>query len=58
MSKATLEGKSISLEEAYRKAAEILNSARFPLIAGLGADIAGARSAILLAEREIGRAHV
>ena len=51
MSKATLEGKSISLEEAYRKAAEILNSARFPLIAGLGADIAGARSAILLAER-------
>ena len=51
MSKATLEGKPISLEEAYRKAAEILSGANFPLIAGLGADIAGARSAILLAER-------
>lgn len=51
MSKATLEGKLISLEEAYRKAAEILSGANFPLIAGLGADIAGARSAILLAER-------
>lgn len=51
MSNATLDGKSISSEDAYKYAAEVLQAAQFPLVAGLGADIAGARAAILLAER-------
>lgn len=51
MSNATLDGKSISSEDAYEKAAEILQAANFPLVAGLGADVAGAQAAILLAER-------
>jgi formylmethanofuran dehydrogenase subunit B len=51
MSDALLDGMSISLEDAYQHAARILGSAKFPVVAGLGADIAGARAAILLAER-------
>lgn len=51
MSNATLDGKSIPLDEAYSRAAKILGGAAFPVVAGLGADIAGARAAILLAER-------
>ncbi|MCC3247164.1 formylmethanofuran dehydrogenase [Methylocystis sp. WRRC1] len=51
MSKATLDGKAIALEDAYRQAARILGGANFPLVAGLGADVPGARAAILLAER-------
>ncbi|MBM3653115.1 MAG: formylmethanofuran dehydrogenase [Alphaproteobacteria bacterium] len=51
MGTATLDGKAIALDDAYRHAARILNEATFPLIAGLGADVAGARAAILLAER-------
>lgn len=51
MSNATLDGKAISLDEAYRHAARILSGAKFPLVAGLGADVPGARAAILLAER-------
>jgi formylmethanofuran dehydrogenase subunit B len=51
MSDALLDGKSIALEDAYQHAAQILGAAKFPLVAGLGADIAGARAAILLAER-------
>ncbi len=51
MGTATLDGKAIALDEAYRHAAKILNRAAFPLIAGLGADVAGARAAVLLAER-------
>ncbi len=51
MSNATLDGKSISPEDAYEQAAKILQGANFPLVAGLGADIAGAQAAILLAER-------
>ncbi len=51
MSKATLDGKAIALEDAYRPAARILNGAAFPLVAGLGADAAGARAGDLLAER-------
>lgn len=51
MSNATLDGKSISPEDAYKHAAKVLEAASFPLVAGLGADIAGARAAILLAER-------
>jgi formylmethanofuran dehydrogenase subunit B len=51
MSNATLDGKSISLDDAYRHAARILGGAKFPVVAGLGADVSGARAAILLAER-------
>lgn len=51
MSKATLDGKSIAFEEACRHAARLLSGARFPLVAGLGADVPGARAAIVLAER-------
>lgn len=51
MSQATLDGKTISLEDACRQAARILSGANFPLIGGLGTDAAGARAAIRLAER-------
>lgn len=51
MGNATLDGENIPLDDAYRRAAEILESARHPVVAGLGADAAGARAAILLAER-------
>ncbi len=51
MSQATLDGKAITLEDAYKEAAQILSGAQFPLVAGLGADAPGARAAILLAER-------
>lgn len=51
MSKATLDGKAIALEDAYREAARILEGANFPLVGGLGADAPGARASILLAER-------
>ncbi|WP_363349268.1 formylmethanofuran dehydrogenase [Methylocystis echinoides] len=51
MSKATLDGKAIALEDAYKQVARILSDATFPLVGGLGADVPGARAAILLAER-------
>ena len=51
MSHATLDGTPIAIEDAYAHAAQLLGAAQFPLIAGLGADAAGARAAILLAER-------
>jgi len=51
MSNASLDGKPIPLDEAYQRAARILEGANFPVVAGLGADVAGARAAILLAER-------
>lgn len=51
MSNATLDGAPIAIEDAYQRAADILRDAKFPVIAGLGADARGARAAILLAER-------
>jgi formylmethanofuran dehydrogenase subunit B len=51
MSSSTLDGKPIPLDEAYRHAAQLLSAARFPVVAGLGADVNGARAAVLLAER-------
>ena len=51
MSIATLNGQPIEFEAACREAAQRLRAARFPLVAGMGADVAGARAAILLAER-------
>ena len=51
MSYATLDGAPIAIEDAYSHAAQILAGATFPVVAGLGTDAAGARAAILLAER-------
>ena len=51
MSEARIGGKAVPLAAAAERAAEILAAARLPLVAGLGADVAGAHAAILLAER-------
>jgi len=48
---ASIDGKPASLEAAAAAAAQLLAQSGQPLIAGLGADIAGARAAIALAER-------
>ena len=48
---ATIDGAPASLDEATAAAARLLARSRQPLIAGLGADIEGARAAIRLAER-------
>ncbi|HUI97095.1 MAG TPA: formylmethanofuran dehydrogenase, partial [Xanthobacteraceae bacterium] len=51
MGKAWIGGKPAALERALAEAARLLAASRCPLISGLGTDIAGARAAILLAER-------
>jgi formylmethanofuran dehydrogenase subunit B len=48
---ASIDGAPVSLDEAAAAAARLLARSRQPLIAGLGADIDGARAAIALAER-------
>jgi formylmethanofuran dehydrogenase subunit B len=48
---ASIDGARASLDEAAAAAAQLLARSRQPLIAGLGADIDGARAAIALAER-------
>src|SRR5580704_18393815 len=48
---ASIDGAPASLDEAAAAAAQLLARSGQPLIAGLGADIAGARAAIALAER-------
>jgi formylmethanofuran dehydrogenase subunit B len=48
---ASIEGAPASLDDAAVAAARLLAQSAQPLIAGLGADIAGARAAITLAER-------
>jgi formylmethanofuran dehydrogenase subunit B len=51
MNEARINGKPAVLAAAAERAADILSAARFPVIAGLGTDVAGARASILLAER-------
>ena len=51
---AAIDGAPASLEQAAAAAARILAGSAQPLIAGLGADIEGARAAIALAERQGG----
>jgi formylmethanofuran dehydrogenase subunit B len=51
MARAWIGGKPAPLDRALAEAARLLGASRFPLIAGLGTDIAGARAAISLAER-------
>jgi formylmethanofuran dehydrogenase subunit B len=48
---ASIDGALASLDDAAAAAARLLARSRQPLIAGLGADIDGARAAIALAER-------
>jgi formylmethanofuran dehydrogenase subunit B len=51
MARAWIGGKPAALERALAEAAALLAASHSPLITGLGADIAGARAAIGLAER-------
>jgi formylmethanofuran dehydrogenase subunit B len=51
MDRAWIDGKEVNLKAAIAEAARLLAASRFPLIAGLGADVAGARAAIALATR-------
>jgi formylmethanofuran dehydrogenase subunit B len=51
MARAWIDGRAAALEDAVAKAAELLAESRCPLVAGLGTDVAGARAAIMLAER-------
>jgi formylmethanofuran dehydrogenase subunit B len=51
MDRAWIDGKDVSRKAAIAEAAKLLAASRFPLIAGLGTDIAGARAAIGLAGR-------
>ena len=48
---AFIDGQKVPLAAAVTHAAKLLAAARFPLVAGLGTDIDGARAAIALAER-------
>jgi len=51
MARAWIGGKPAAIERAFAEAARLLAASRYPLVAGLGTDIAGARAAIGLAER-------
>ena len=46
MDRAWIDGKAVALKAAIAEAAKLLGASRFPLIAGLGADVAGTRAAI------------
>jgi len=51
MDQAWIGGEPVRLEAAIAEAARLLGASRLPVIAGLGADIAGARAAVALADR-------
>jgi len=51
MQHAWIAGKAAPLESAIAEAAKLFAASRYPLIAGLGTDVAGARAAIALAQR-------
>src|SRR6266436_6082087 len=51
MHHAWIDGAPAELDVAAATAARLLDASRQPLIAGLGTDIAGARAAIVLAQR-------
>jgi|SRR5690348_12123422 len=51
MVRVWIDGKAAALQAACAEAAKLLGSSRFPVIAGLGTDVAGARAAVALAER-------
>jgi formylmethanofuran dehydrogenase subunit B len=51
MDHAWIDGAPVEFSAAAAAAARLLDSSRQPLIAGLGADVAGARAAVALAQR-------
>lgn len=51
MNQAWIAGKPAALDSAIIEAAKLLGASRYPLIAGLGTDVAGVRAAIVLAKR-------
>ena len=51
MEHAWIAGQPTTLDTAVAEAAKLLGASRYPLIAGLGTDVAGARAAIGLARR-------
>jgi formylmethanofuran dehydrogenase subunit B len=51
MGYAWIDGRAVALHAATAEAARLLGASRVPVVAGLGADIAGARAALALAER-------
>jgi formylmethanofuran dehydrogenase subunit B len=51
MHHAWIDGAPAELDTAAATAARLLDASRQPLVAGLGADVAGARAAIVLAQR-------
>ncbi len=51
MADAWIDGRPAALDAAAVQAAQLLAASRLPVIAGLGADVAGARAAVALAER-------
>src|SRR5258708_438917 len=51
MAQSYIDGRAVPLSAAVAEAARIVSACRAPTIAGLGTDVAGARAAILLAER-------
>ena len=48
---ATIEGETVTREDAFQRAVELIRGKKAPLIAGLETDVAGARAAIALADR-------
>jgi len=51
MGRAWIDGSPVALEAAAAAAARLLSASRLPVIAGLGTDVAGARAAVMLAQR-------
>jgi formylmethanofuran dehydrogenase subunit B len=51
MDRAWIDGGPVTLKAAVAEAAKLLGASRFPVIAGLGTDVAGTRAAIALAQR-------
>jgi formylmethanofuran dehydrogenase subunit B len=51
MGHAWIDGRPVALHAALSEAANVLAACRAPVVAGLGTDIAGARAAIMLAQR-------
>ena len=51
MGQAWIDGSPVALEAAIEEAARLLGASRLPVIAGLGADVAGTRAALALAQR-------
>ena len=49
--KPTVDGKEVDLSAAIKKAAELLNQANQPLIAGLGTEVQGMRAVMQLADK-------